>query len=143
MKALDIAEVARRTGLPASTLRYYEERGLIASVGRHGLRRLFEPAVLQRLALIALGREAGFTLEDIAGMFAADGRPRIDRAQLTAKADELDRTIKRLSAMRNGLRHAAACPAASHTECPSFQRMLRSAGAGSSRRRAALQPRRR
>lgn len=137
MKALDIAEVARRSGLPASALRYYEERGLIASIGRHGLRRLFAPAVLERLALIALGRSAGFSLEEIASMFAADGRPRIDRAQLTAKADELDRTIKRLSAMRDGLRHAATCPAASHMECPSFQRMLRAAGTRASRRRAA------
>lgn len=137
MKALDIAEVARRSGLPASALRYYEERGLIASIGRHGLRRLFAPAVLERLALIALGRSAGFSLEEIASMFAADGRPRIDRAQLTAKADELDRTIKRLSAMRNGLRHAATCPAASHMECPSFQRMLRAADARAPRRRAA------
>ena len=49
---MDIAEVARRSGLPASTLRYYEERGLISSVGRQGLRRLFHPTVLERLALI-------------------------------------------------------------------------------------------
>ncbi|MBL8246738.1 MAG: MerR family transcriptional regulator, partial [Rhodanobacteraceae bacterium] len=69
---MDIAEVARRAGVPASTLRYYEERGLIASTGRHGLRRLFHPGVLQRLALIALGRSAGFTLDEIGRMFAAD-----------------------------------------------------------------------
>ena len=47
MKLLDIAEVARRSGLPASTLRFYEEKGLIDSVGRHGLRRLFGPDVLE------------------------------------------------------------------------------------------------
>ena len=56
MKDLDIVEVSRRTGVPASTLRYYEEKGLIASIGRRGLRRLFDPAVLERLALISLGR---------------------------------------------------------------------------------------
>src|SRR5262245_22462791 len=50
-KLLDIGEVARRSGVPASTLRFYDEQGLIASVGRRGLRRLFEPEVLQRLAL--------------------------------------------------------------------------------------------
>lgn len=43
MKLLDIAEVASRSGLPPSTLRFYEQKGLIASVGRHGLRRLFGP----------------------------------------------------------------------------------------------------
>src|SRR6476646_7960971 len=106
---MDIAEVARESGLPASTLRYYEEKGLIASSGRRGLRRVFNPGVLERLALIALGQAAGFTLEEIALMFAHDGQPRIDRQKLAAKADELDSTIRRMSAMRDGLRHAAAC----------------------------------
>ena len=125
---MDIAEVARRSGLPASTLRYYEERGLISSVGRQGLRRLFHPTVLERLALISLGRSAGFTLDEIAGMFAPDGRPEIDRQRLAGKAEELDRTIRRLTAVRDGLRHAARCPAPSHMECPTFRRLLGIAG---------------
>src|SRR3954469_24066263 len=79
MTDLDITEVAERSGVPASTLRYYEERGLVATTGRRGLRRLFDPGVLERLALIALGRAAGFSLDEIARMFAPDGRPRIDR----------------------------------------------------------------
>jgi DNA-binding transcriptional MerR regulator len=130
MHMLDIGEVARRSGLPASTLRFYEEKGLIASVGRHGLRRLFAPGVLERLALVTLGRSAGFSLEELAGMLEADGRPRIDRRRLSAKADELDRTIRQLAAARDGLRHAATCPAPSHLECPTFQRLLRAATAG-------------
>lgn len=130
MKFPDIAEVARRSGVPASTLRFYEEKGLIASVGRRGARRLFDPAVLERLALIALGRAAGFSLDEIARMFAPDGRPRIERERLTAKADELDRRIQRLAAMRDGLRHAAACPAPSPMECDHFRRIVRMAGAG-------------
>lgn len=130
MRHLDIGEVARQSGVPASTLRFYEEKGLIASSGRHGLRRLFEPAVLERLALIALGRASGFSLDEIARMFSPDGLPRIDRQLLAAKADELDRTIRKLTAMRDGLRHAAACPAPSHLECPTFRRILRAAGAG-------------
>lgn len=130
MSDLDITEVARRSGVPASTLRFYEEKGLIASIGRRGLRRLFAPDVLARLALIALGRAAGFSLEEIALMFAPDGRPRIDRQMLVAKAEELDGTIRQLSAMRDGLRHAAACSAPSHMECPTFRRMLRAAAAG-------------
>lgn len=130
MRDLDIAEVAQRTGVPASTLRYYEEKGLIASVGRRGLRRLFDAEVLERLALIGLARAAGFSLDEIALMFAPDGRPRIDRQMLAAKAGELDRTIRKLSAMRDGLRHAAACPAPSHMECPTFRRLLRAAASG-------------
>jgi DNA-binding transcriptional MerR regulator len=121
---MDIAEVARRTGVPASTLRFYEEKGLISSVGRRGLRRLFAPDVLERLALIALGRSAGFTLQEMARMFAPGKRPRIDRRLLAGKAKELDGTIRKLVAMRDGLRHAAACPAPSHLECPTFRRLL-------------------
>jgi len=132
---VDIAEVARESGVPASTLRYYEEKGLIASTGRHGLRRTFGPQVLERLALIALGQAAGFSLQEIAAMFAADGRPRIDRHKLAAKADELDNAIKKMSAMRDGLRHAAACPAPSHLECPTFRRLVRAAGVGALGRR--------
>jgi DNA-binding transcriptional MerR regulator len=129
---LDITEVARRTGLPASTLRFYEQKGLIRSVGRRGLRRLFDGRVVERLSLIALGTAAGFSLEDVAGMFAPDGGPRIDRRKLAARAREIDATIRRLMALRDGLQHAADCPAPSHLECPTFRRLM--AGAIGARR---------
>jgi DNA-binding transcriptional MerR regulator len=144
MKQLDIAAVARRSGVPASTLRFYEEKGLIASTGRWGLRRLFDGDVLERLALIGLGRAAGFSLDEIARMFAPNGRPQIDRNLLAAKADELDRTIRELSGMRDGLRHAVACSAPSHLECPTFRRLMRAAAGGAIRaRRPGPRPRRR
>jgi DNA-binding transcriptional MerR regulator len=127
---VDIAEVAQRSGIPPSTLRFYEEKGLIASIGRRGLRRVFDPGVLERLSLIAVGRSAGFTLNEIALMFAPDGQPRIARQMLVAKAEELDSTIRKLINMRNSLRHAAACPAPSHMECPKFRRILRAAATG-------------
>lgn len=138
---MDIAEVARRSGIPASTLRYYEEKGLIASVGRSGARRTFQSAVLDQLALIALGQAAGFSLDEIRSMFTAGGEPNIDRQMLTAKADQIDRMVARLRAMSRGLRHAAVCPAPSHAACPSFQRLLKAAAAGAlenRRRRAEL-----
>jgi DNA-binding transcriptional MerR regulator len=127
---MDINEVAARSGVPASTLRFYEEKGLIASVGRRGLRRVFEPKVLERLALVALGRSSGFSLDEIARMFAPDGRPHIDRGLLASKAKELDATIRKLTAMRDGLKHAVACPAPSHMECPKFRRLLGFAASG-------------
>jgi DNA-binding transcriptional MerR regulator len=130
MTDLDIAEVAHRAGVPASTLRFYEEKGLIASTGRRGLRRQYDPGVLERLALIALGRTAGFSLDEIAQMFAPDGQPRIDRRMLSAKADELDRRILELGALSDSLRHAAACPAPSHLECDTFRRLIDAAASG-------------
>ena len=65
---MDIADVARRSGVPASTLRYYEKRGLIPSVGPQGSRRQFAPRVLDQLALIALGQAAGLSLDEIRSM---------------------------------------------------------------------------
>jgi DNA-binding transcriptional MerR regulator len=77
--------------------------------------------------LISLGRSAGFSLNEISEMFTPDG-PEINRVLLLAKALELDKKIKELSAMRDGLHHAAACNAPNHFECPKFLRLLRVAG---------------
>ena len=123
---MEISDVAKQSGIPASTLRYYEERGLIRSTGRRGLRRLFDEDVLERLGLISLGRAAGFTLDEIAAMMSEEG-PRIERAALMSKADELDEKIRQMTIMRDGLRHAANCRAPNHMECPSFRRILRAA----------------
>lgn len=127
---MDIAEVAKRSGVPASALRYYERRGLIRSLTDTGTRRRFAPAVLDQLALIALGQAAGFSLDEIRLMFTPDGKADIDRDLLAAKADELERLVRRLKSMIEGLRHAAVCPAPSHSECPSFQKLLRAAVSG-------------
>lgn len=127
---MDISEVAKRTGVPASTLRYYEKRGLIASLAPQGTRRRFAAVVLDQLALIALGQAAGFSLDEVHSMLSPNGRPNIDRQLLAAKATELDTTIRQLSAVRRGLRHAAACPAPSHAECPTFKKLLKAAASG-------------
>ena len=143
MKLLDIAEVAARSGLPASTIRFYEEKNLIESLGRRGLRRTFGEEVLGRLSLIALGQIAGFSLDEIGAMFGHAPGARVDRTLLAAKADELGRTIRQLGALKNGLEHAATCPAPSHMECPSFRRLLKLAAQRSGRsRRAERRPRR-
>jgi DNA-binding transcriptional MerR regulator len=127
---MDISAVAKKSGVPASTLRFYEEKGLISSIGRQGLKRVFSPKILDQLALIALGRAAGLSLDEIGLMLTPNGHPNIDRQMLAAKADEIDEMVKRLAAMSHGLRHAAACPAPSHSECPIFQRLLQEAANG-------------
>ena len=127
---MDIAEVIQETGLPASSLRYYEEKGLIVSIGRHGLRRQYHENVIERLAFITLARRAGFSLTDIAQLLIQQntGKKQLRRDMLLNKADELDKKIKQLTAMREGLKHAAECPAPNHFECPKFLRLLRVAG---------------
>jgi len=128
MKFLDIGEVAARSGFTPSALRYYEETGLIASVYRHGLRRQFGPEVLLQLKLVAMGKVAGFSLEEIGGMFGSTGMPDLPRAVLADKADALDRQIRDLATLRDLLLHIAECPAPSHLECPRFRRLVTLAG---------------
>ncbi|MEW2911215.1 helix-turn-helix domain-containing protein [Leisingera sp. JC11] len=125
MKLLDIGEVAERSGVAPSALRYYEDLGLITSAGRKGLRRQFGPETLLQLSLITLGKAAGFSLQEIAGMFGRDGQPDLPRDQLHARADALEAQIRELTALKDALRHVADCPAPSHLECPKFQKLLR------------------
>ena len=124
---MNIKEVAARAGLPAKTIRYYEEIGLIRSEARRGLRRQYDPDVLLRLSLIGLGKTAGFSLDEIAAMFGADGQPNIARKQLRARADELQRQMIGLRTLRDALRHVADCRAPTHLECPAFRALLRTA----------------
>jgi len=130
---LDINQVSRAAGMPASALRFYEEKGLIKSVGRKGLRRLFPDSVVERLAVISLARDAGFSLAEIRMVIPLGGK--IDRSLLQAKADELDQKIKKMVTMRKGLIHAVACTAPNHFECPKFKRLLRISGKNPSKRR--------
>lgn len=148
MKFLDIGEVAARSGIKPSALRYYEAAGLISSVSRHGLRRQFPPEVLLQLKLISMGKSAGFSLEEIAGMFGRNGMPDLPRDVLHQKADEIDRQIRELTALRDTLRHVADCRAPSHMECLTFRRLVDVAGrrgkkrgqAGKSKARGNLPP---
>ncbi len=128
MKFLDIGEVSEKSGVKPSALRYYEEVGLISSVSRHGLRRQFPPEVLLQLKLISMGKSAGFSLDEIAGMFGRNGMPDLPRETLRQKADEIDRQIRELKALSDTLRHVADCPAPSHLECPTFRRLVNVAG---------------
>ncbi|MGM7389289.1 MerR family transcriptional regulator, partial [Acinetobacter baumannii] len=93
---MDIGEVAKKAKVTTATLRFYEEKGLIKSIGRQGLRRQYGKQVIDQLALIALGRAAGFSLNEIATMFGQDGKPDLDRQKLKDKAEQLEQMAKRL-----------------------------------------------
>ncbi|BDA85539.1 MerR family transcriptional regulator [Aureimonas sp. SA4125] len=135
MNVLDIGEVAERSGIPPSTLRYYEEIGLIRSVRRHGLRRQFDADILLKLSLIRLGQSAGFTLGEVAGVFGQDGQLALPRAELHARADALQRQMAELRLLRDVLRHIADCPAPTHLECPNFRKLLHPASRPGAKKR--------
>jgi DNA-binding transcriptional MerR regulator len=124
---MNISEVVKKTGIPASTLRYYEEKGLIKSLGRSGLQRKFPETVIEKLALISLAQSADFSLDEISIMFGSDGDNLINRNMLIDKANQIDETIKRLTIMSDSLKHAAICKAPSHFECPTFKRLMKAA----------------
>jgi len=140
MILLDIGVLSQKSGVPASTLRYYEEIGLIESLGRHGLRRQFGPEALTQLALIALGKTAGFSLDEIKQAFGKHGVANLPRDALHARADDIDAQIHGLTTLRNALRHVAECSAPSHMECPKFQALLRMAPHSQAPVRARREP---
>lgn len=121
---MDIGEVSKKSGISTSTLRFYEEKSLIVSIGRNGLRRQYHSNVLEKLAIITLAKQAGFKLDELSDLFKNQKKVLLDKVQLKKKANEIDKKIKQMEAVRDGLIHAGDCKAASHLECPTFQRLL-------------------
>lgn len=135
MGAIDISNLSKRIGIPASTLRYYEEKKLIKSIGRSGLKRLFDTYVFEQLDFIALGQRAGFSLEDIQAMLTTKGEYEVNRDKLQKKAQEIGQHVKQLTAIQRCLEHAAKCSAERHSECSKFQKLLRVAGKDQARKK--------
>jgi MerR family redox-sensitive transcriptional activator SoxR len=110
---LAIGEVARRTGLEPSAIRYYESLGLIPEPPRVGGKRRYDPSVLEWLSLIALAREAGFTMAEIKRLvtgFVPGTRPAERWQELaTRKLAEIDAMVARAERMRAVLRVALDC----------------------------------
>ena len=111
---------------------------MLKSLAGRGQRRQFAADVADRLALIALGQAAGFSLDEVGAMLVD---LQVDRQMLLAKADALDARIRRLQAMSKGLRHAAQCPEEDHLCCPKFQRLMKLSAAGVLGDKPALAPR--
>ncbi|MEW9554159.1 MerR family transcriptional regulator [Nonomuraea sp. NPDC050783] len=121
---LDIGEVARRSGLAPSALRFYERKGLIEAEGRNGLRRAYRPETLDLLAMITCARDAGFTLAEIAAFVRARPADAHVRERMAAKEREVSARIAQLTRLRDSLRHAAGCEHDPLVECPDFKRAL-------------------
>lgn len=134
MPALTISEVRAATGLSPSALRYYEAEGLIRSTGREGGKRVYDPDVLERLAVIDLLARGGFTIAEIAALLGDDGLPTAElRAAAEAKVAELEARIAEAEQAREWLTHVLRCPAPTPAECPHLRRIVRE----HARRRAA------
>lgn len=123
---IDIGEVTATTGLPASTLHYYERHGLIESAARNGLRRQYEREAIDHLAIVALCQRAGFSLAEIRGLIATSGEPGW-KDLVGAKLAELRRRIAVLTEIERGLEHALECPSENVLRCEHFRAELAAA----------------
>lgn len=119
MAKLGIGEVARRSGVSASAIRYYEGCGLLPRVPREGGRRIYDEGVLDRLAVIELAKGSGFTLREIQRLLRGLGSKRPAAASwrrlAAGKLHELDGRIAQLERMRELLGTLSAC------DCPTLE----------------------
>jgi DNA-binding transcriptional MerR regulator len=128
---LAIGEVARRAGIAASAVRYYELQGLVPRADRRGGKRVYADDILDRLALIRLAKAAGFRVAEIRTLLRGLGRrtppgPRW-RSLAERKAEELEARAAELERMKRVLAVVAGC------ECPTLEecsRVLRVGRAG-------------
>jgi DNA-binding transcriptional MerR regulator len=121
-----IGELARRTGVATSALRYYERIGLLSPAERVGQRRRYTASSEERVALIRLCQDAGFTLAEIGRFFAAMSRGRRGWGQLAErKLTELDARIADAQRAKKLINHALACPHSDLLTCPRFRSALK------------------
>jgi MerR family redox-sensitive transcriptional activator SoxR len=121
-KVITIGDVARRSGVAASALRFYEERGLIASERRGSGHRRYPRSVLRRIAFIVFAQKIGLTLEEIGTELArlpADRAPtRADWSRLSRGwSARIDQRIAELERLRAGLTECIGCGCLSLDRC--------------------------
>lgn len=114
---LGITEVGEATGLESSALRYYEKAGLIRPQGRVGGRRHYDPSVLQRLAVIGLFQEVGFTISEISELISHEERRKRWRTLAEGKLQEIDSHLERVGAARELLMAALDCGCSGLESC--------------------------
>jgi DNA-binding transcriptional MerR regulator len=128
---LTIGELARRAGVSASALRYYEELGLLPRPARISGQRRYPASAARLVAAILLYSDAGFTLAEQKALLAVHASAPGDRRQLMRrKLAELDEQIARAQAARDAIRHGLRCPHEDITQCPSFNAGLTARLAG-------------
>lgn len=120
--ALTIGQVAERTGVAASALRYWEDLGLITSIRTSGNQRRYERATIRRVTFIRAAQRVGLTLDEIRSALATLPEGRTPTAQdwgrlSTAWRDRLDEQIRRIERLRDKLDGCIGCGCLSLTAC--------------------------
>lgn len=120
---MNIGDVADRTGLPAKTIRYYEDIGLVTPRRSENGYRVFRDNDLHKLAFLGRARALGFTIEDCRTLMALYEDQTRESAQVKAVAKDhlsvIDDKIKQLQSMRSTLAHLVECCSGDNRpDCP-------------------------
>jgi DNA-binding transcriptional MerR regulator len=118
---LTIGELARRAGVSASAVRYYEELGLLPAPARISGQRRYPESAARLVGAILLYSDAGFTLAEQKALMVARTSAPGEWSQLARrKLAELDEQIARAQAARDAISHGLRCPHEDITQCPNF-----------------------
>ncbi|QKW37526.1 MerR family transcriptional regulator [Actinomadura sp. NAK00032] len=130
---LTIGELAERTGIAASALRYWEELGLLPAPARVSGRRRYPPTAVGLVAVVVALQNVGFTLREVKAFLASRPPPGDARREMyRRKLTELDQRIAQAQAARTAIAHGLACPHEDISECPNFTTGAAALLAGSS-----------
>ncbi|MGQ0804197.1 MAG: MerR family transcriptional regulator [Actinomycetota bacterium] len=128
---LTIGELASRTGVATSALRYYEELGLVCSATRVSGHRRYPPEAVGIVGAILFLRDVGFALDEIGQLMDSRATsPGAWRDLARRKLDELDARIHEAQVARIAVEHAIHCPREDIVTCPNFQEVVRQRLAG-------------
>jgi DNA-binding transcriptional MerR regulator len=115
---LSIGELSSRTGVPTTTLRYYDELGLVRPAAREAGRRRYAESAVRDVGVIVFFREIGFSLAEIERFIAGERQSR--REMIDQKLAELAEQQHRIEVARTALEHGRQCPASEHMTCSRF-----------------------
>jgi DNA-binding transcriptional MerR regulator len=118
-----IGELAGRFGLATHVLRHWEDAGLLSPARRVAGRRVYGAAHVTRVAEILLGKDAGFSLEQLRELFSAPDREQRQQV-LRGQLAQVRERIARLTLSQTMLEHGLRCKHADYQACPRFQEMV-------------------
>lgn len=128
---LTIGELARRTGVTTSALRYYDERGLVRPTRRVSGHRRYAVDAVAAVGVVRYLQEVGFTLAETKRLIASRKRsPVAWRGLAIRKSEELRHRIAREEAARQAIQHSLDCPKDELLDCPNFWAAVKGSLAG-------------
>lgn len=124
MREIDIGALSIKTQISAATIRFYESKGLIKSIGRKGLRRQYPEHTIQTIFFIKILKNGGLSLSEISKIFIGDSKIDINRSLIDEKSSQIEGKIRNLENLLTILQHIKSCPYEDHLTCPDFIKML-------------------